>query len=229
MAKRQKVTNIEPLHTYSFDTPSWEPDKHQKEFLKSMNHSLVTFCDASAGTGKTTLAVWSGFKHLSRGDVRRIVYIRFVDDRFKQNGFYPGTLEEKEQHLFYPFFDALTELSIGDRQYEMMIQQEEIALMTDTTLRGRNIKDSFVIIDEAQNAHSIEDLRLVLTRVHDSCKVVVIGHSKQRDNRQKQKVLPFQLYKEHMAKKDFTKVCELITDYRGQISAWADQIEGGSI
>ena len=83
-----------------------------------------------------------------------------------------------------------------------------------------------MIIDEAQNG-SLDDLRLVLTRLHDQSKCVMIGHSGQKDNDFALigGLIPFQVYQKHMAKKQWASLCELPINYRGKISSWADDIE----
>jgi phosphate starvation-inducible protein PhoH len=210
---------------------SFKPDEHQARYLKTIQTTPVTFTDAPSGTGKTTLAVHEGFEALRKGLCQRIVYIRFPDDRYLKQGFFPGTQEEKEANLFFPFFDALIELGVSEQSYKLLRQQEQILLTTDTAMRGRNLKYDFVIIDEAQNARKVADLQLILTRIHDEGgRAVVIGHSGQQDNKgveltTKLKLTPFQAYMYHMTKQSFAKECKLINNYRGKISQWADKIQ----
>jgi phosphate starvation-inducible protein PhoH len=211
---------------------SFNPDEYQTKYMKTIETTPVTFTDAPSGTGKTTLAVNQGFEALRRGRSQRIVYIRFTDDRYLKQGFLPGTIEEKEANLFFPFFDALVELGVTEQAYKLLRQQEQILLTTDSAMRGRNLKYDFVIIDEAQNARSVDDLQLLLTRIHDEGgKAVVIGHSGQQDNKKgieltpKLKLTPFQAYMYHMTKQPFAKKCELLHNYRGKISQWADKIQ----
>lgn len=210
---------------------SFRPDEHQARCLKTIQTTPVTFIDAPAGTGKTTLAVHEGFEALRRGLSQRIVYIRFPDDRYLKQGLLPGTLEEKEANLFHPFFDALTELEVAEESFRLLREQGQIVLTTDTAMRGRNLKHDFVIIDEAQNARKVADLQLLITRIHDDGgKLVAIGHSGQQDNKgveltKVRKLTPFQAYAYHMTKKPFAKEASLVNNYRGEISKWADAIQ----
>lgn len=210
---------------------SFRPDEHQTHCLNTIQTTPVTFIDAPAGTGKTTLAIHEGFEALRKGLCQRIVYIRFPDDRYMKQGFLPGTLEEKEAQLFHPFFDALSELNVSEQSLKLLRNQEQVLLTTDTTMRGRNLKHDFVIIDEAQNARRIADIQLILTRIHDEGgRAVVIGHSGQQDNKgveltEKRKLTPFQAYMYHMTKQNFAKECKLLNNYRGKISQWADKIQ----
>lgn len=207
----------------------YELDEHQKRYVKAMLTTPVTFVDAKSGTGKTTLAVYAGFEMLRRGQCQQLVYVRFVDDRYLKQGFLPGELEDKEKYLFYPFYDALVECNVSEKAFELLKAQEQVILTTDTTMRGRNLKDTFLIVDECQNAKSVSDIRLLLTRLHDKGgRAVMIGHSGQQDNKKYERIAgyaPFQLYQYHMSKKPFCKVVELVNDYRGEISRWADAVD----
>lgn len=200
-------------------------DNLQKKYYESIQNNLVTFVDAPSGTGKTLIAVYAGLQEVVKG--RKLIYIRFPSKRGERLGATPGQLEEKEYKYMYPFLEALQEMGLDISVIEMLREDGIIDMRTDVTERGRNIKNSFVIIDEAQNAVDYEQLQLILTRIHDSSKVVVIGHSKQTDsNVQKYGGLnSFQVYLKHMSKKSWTGVCELTNNYRGKISGWADEIE----
>lgn len=204
-------------------------DVHQRKYTKNVRNHSVTFVDAASGTGKTTLALLVGMELLAKGSVGKIVYMRFPDDRLLKQGFLPGTPEQKAEKLFGPFYDACTELDIGEKQLAEMFSNGLLQTTTDLGLRGTNMKDIYLIIDEAQNAKTIDDLHLALTRLHDSSKVVVIGHSGQQDNRKTETytaahLTPFQLYANHMSQKPWAAQCELLINYRGEISRWADQV-----
>ena len=89
------------------------------------------------------------------------------------------------------------------------------------------MKRVFLIIDECQNG-DIEDIKLIFTRLHDAGKGIAIGHSGQVDRKLprygSEKLIPFQVYQHHMAKKAWTKVVTLHTNYRGEVSQWADKV-----
>jgi predicted ribonuclease YlaK len=88
-------------------------------------------------------------------------------------------------------------------------------------MRGGNIKNAIVVIDEAQNLTK-DELRTILTRIHDSCHVVVMGDFKQCDIDQKKS--GFLHYLEHYRTESYTLVCELTKNFRGLISAHAECI-----
>jgi len=205
-------------------------DPYQREMDRKIEEYSVVFVDAEAGTGKTTVAVRKALEMLRQGKVNKIHYVRFPDKRGQKLGFLPGEKEDKEAVYMYPFYDAMAECGIQEAAVDKLIEKGIIELSTDINLRGRNLKGVFLIVDEAQNAEELGDLKLVLTRLHDHRgKGVVIGHSKQVDGRvrlyTKHRLTSFQIYRYHMTKKPWATTAHLMMNYRGEISKWADRVE----
>lgn len=202
-------------------------DERQKELYDALiDKSTIVVCsNAKAGTGKSTIAVMAALELLNQGRIDHIYYVRFTSDRALKLGFLPGDEAEKEAIFMGPFYDACLEFGITDMQVGEMILTKQVILCTDIGLRGCNIENSFIIIDEAQNAH-FADLKLVLTRIHDTCKVALIGHSGQVDNYKSQEPEnAFVRYIDHLTKKPWAKSIDLIRNYRGKLSNWADELE----
>ena len=216
-------------YTMSHRNPNYDGllkslDKYQKRYYDSLMHNPVTCCNAKAGSGKTVIAVMAGLQLLEQGKVDQIIYVRFPDQMVQSLGSLPGDLAEKEQYYMDPFYDACEELGIQkDFVNEVYIPKNQIVLCTNITFRGINIKNAFVIMDESQNA-SFKDLKLVLTRLHDSCHCALIGHSCQRDNRKCEREGAFEMYIHHLTKKPFAAETPLKINYRGEISQWADAL-----
>lgn len=199
-------------------------DSCQKALYESILDNKVTCCNARAGTGKTTIAVLAGFDMLKSGQIQKIIYIRFPDQLVQSLGHFPGDLAEKESYYMGPFIDACAELGIDKTRLEReYFSCEEIVVCTNITLRGTNMKNSLVILDEAQNA-TFNDLKLVLTRLHDSCHCIIMGHSEQCDNKKAAAQKAFEAYINHMCQKQWAKRIDLKTNYRGSISTWADKL-----
>ena len=202
-------------------------DPKQRHYASSIGKSLVTMVNACSGSGKTSIAVMRGFELLKEGKVDRIQYVRLPDARGQGQGYLPGDEQEKAKGYFRPFFEACKELELRTEDILNLIGNEVIELCTDMFLRGSTLGRTYVILDEAQNGN-IKDLRLVLTRIKDNGFAVVIGHSEQVDNKVptygRDKLIPFEVFQLHMGKESFTTNCELIHDYRGAISRWADRI-----
>ena len=96
-----------------------------------------------------------------------------------------------------------------------------VKLLTHTYLRGTNLRNKVVILDESQN-YTVAELKKVLTRCHDSCKVIVIGHCGQIDIKGGS---GFARYLEHFADQEKCAVCKLTTNHRGWLSTFADMLE----
>ena len=97
-----------------------------------------------------------------------------------------------------------------------------INAIPSTFLRGRNFQNSFVIIDEIQNA-TTHEIKKILSRCHDNCKILCLGHTGQIDLKFPQDS-GFSRYLDSARKQDFIEIVELTKDYRGKFSQWADSI-----
>lgn len=198
-------------------------DKYQKAYYKSLLSVPVTCCNARAGSGKTTIAVLAGLQLLEEGKVDKIVYIRFPDPMLQSLGALPGEMDEKEVYYMKPFMDACSQFGVTQGIFENMMARESIIMCTNIAMRGVNIRDSFVIIDEAQNG-TFKDLKLVLTRLNEACRTALIGQSEQCDNSKAGIENAFNAYIKHMTKKPFANETPLLINHRGKISDWADRL-----
>ena len=203
-------------------------DEKQKEFRDAIwnPENICVMVNAKAGTGKTTLAVATGLLMCKYGFFEDIVYI-FSPCREKDIGYRPGSTEEKMQSYTESLYNALIEL--GEQPEKVIASMANskngtpaIQAVPHTFLRGVNLKNKFVIIDECQN-YPFDELKKVLTRIHDNSKVVCIGHSGQIDIPTNGKCA-FERYMEAGADEAFVKICELTVNYRGDFSLWADDV-----
>jgi phosphate starvation-inducible protein PhoH and related proteins len=206
-------------------------DSEQKAFRDCIwdTEKLIVFCNAKAGTGKTTIATATSDLLVKYGRYKGVVYIAAPTQEQKQ-GYLAGSLEQKSEPYFEPFYQALNKLGInlmtslcGD-----IINQKNgtgyIECMTHTFLRGCNFENKVVIIDEAQNYYG-DELKKVLTRIHDNCKVIVIGHSGQIDLYNNPAHSGFNKYLNHFRDDNRCAICNLSKNYRGWISNHADDLE----
>ena len=191
----------------------------QKEFFKSIKENIFTFCEAGTGTGKTLVSVAAMIDLLANEEINKIVYIQRASERFRQDGHLPGTREEKTDELWQPFYDAMLDLGFIPYIVNEMISTELIRLTTDSSLRGINFEKVGLIVDEAQNC-DYETLNLIFTRCHTNCHIVMVGDSKQKDNKNANNV--FIEYGDYLAKPSFGNKCKLTKDYRGPFSAYAE-------
>ena len=198
------------------------------EAIKDLRKTIVC-CDAKAGTGKTTLAMGAARMLVKdrRNELEGIVYIVSPYGEQKQ-GFLPGSITEKSEVYYEPAYQAMIEVGMNpnaDVCNESMTARKRgegyVKLLTHTYLRGTNLQNKVVILDEAQN-YTVAELKKVLTRIHDSCKVIVIGHTGQIDIRGGS---GFARYLEHFQGQERCAVCQLTTNHRGWLSSYADELE----
>jgi phosphate starvation-inducible protein PhoH len=192
----------------------------QKEVMAATATHKVIFINADAGTGKTWL-VTAIAKQL--GKKMHYIFAPVLQDTL---GLLPGTQEEKEAPFLHPLMDALE--GIKEKPEEVIFSKIEfrphawVFPSSHTYWRGRNLEDSVVVIDEAQN-FTKHELRKILTRCHDSCLVFVLGHVGQIDlkNPDKSGLAPYLV---HTETTDIAIICHLTKNFRGKISNWADKI-----
>ncbi len=190
----------------------------------------IIFVNAKAGTGKTTIATGAAILLIKSGFYKDLIYIMAPYGEKKQ-GWLPGTITEKSSVYFEAFYQALTRchVNLNTAIKNTSLSEESpqdnggyITCITDTYLRGSNLDDAVIIIDEAQN-YTLQQLQKTLTRVGERAKVIVIGHDGQCDL-DNQEQSGFQKYIRHFSKCDRAAVCSLSTNHRSWISDWADQI-----
>jgi phosphate starvation-inducible PhoH-like protein len=146
--------------------------------LTKGGHDLV-FGVGPAGTGKTFLAVAAGAAALRNKEVSRLVITRPAVEAGENLGFLPGDLEEKVEPYLRPIWDALNE-TLGADQALRLREKQVIEVAPLAFMRGRTLKQAFVIMDEAQNA-SIAQMKMVLTRLGRDSRMVVTGDPGQVD------------------------------------------------
>ena len=190
---------------------------------------VIVFCDAPAGTGKSTIAMGAAniLVHDKRNQLDGIVYIVSPYGEGKQ-GYLPGSITEKSEVYYEPAYQAMIEVGMNpyaDVCADAMTAKRKgegfVKMLTHTYLRGTNLKNKVVILDESQN-YTVAELKKVLTRCHDSCKVIVIGHTGQVDISGGS---GFARYLEHFRGQEKCAVCKLTTNHRGWLSTFADALE----
>lgn len=148
------------------------------EYLADPGAGLV-FGTGPAGTGKTYLAVAAGVSELLQGVRERLIVTRPAVEAGENLGFLPGDLEDKVDPYMQPIWDALREL-MGQEQMMRRRARGEIEVAPIAFMRGRTLKNAFVIVDEAQNA-TIPQMKMVLTRLGRDSRMVVTGDPGQVD------------------------------------------------
>lgn len=149
--------------------------------LKDSNQHVVV-ATGPAGTGKTYLAVLRAVQALRNGECKRIVLVRpAVAVEGEQHGFLPGDLNKKLEPWCLPLLDILHEC-YKPHEVTKMIEDKVIELAPLAMMRGRTLKDVFLILDEAQNATPAQ-MKMLLTRIGEGSKFVITGDIEQTDKK----------------------------------------------
>ena len=151
----------------------------QKRYIRAINRNDIVFGIGPAGTGKTYLAVAAAVAALKNRQVTKIVLTRPAVEAGENLGFLPGDLREKVDPYLRPLYDALDDM-IPAEKLKMYIERRIIEIAPLAYMRGRTLNNAFVILDEAQNASSLQ-MKMYLTRLGANSKSVVTGDITQID------------------------------------------------
>ena len=153
--------------------------KKQKEYVRSLKNSQIVMSLGPAGTGKTYLAVAVALSMLLEEKVERIILSRPAVEAGEKLGFLPGDMKDKIDPYLRPLYDSLYDL-LDYNKIQRKIESGSIEIAPLAFMRGRTLKNSFAILDEAQNATEIQ-IKMFLTRIGENSKLVVNGDPSQID------------------------------------------------
>ena len=153
--------------------------KKQKEYVRSLKTNQIVMSLGPAGTGKTYLAVAVALSMLLEKKVERIILSRPAVEAGEKLGFLPGDMKDKIDPYLRPLYDSLHDLLDYDK-IQRKIESGVIEIAPLAFMRGRTLKNSFAILDEAQNATEIQ-IKMFLTRIGENSKLVVNGDPSQVD------------------------------------------------
>jgi len=151
----------------------------QRDYLRRIASHDINFAIGPAGTGKTYLAVACAVQALAEDRVGRMVLVRPAVEAGERLGFLPGDIGDKIDPYLRPLFDALYEM-LGFDRVGKLIARRTIELAPLAYMRGRTLNESFVILDEAQNA-TVEQMKMFLTRIGFGSRAIVTGDITQVD------------------------------------------------
>ncbi len=153
--------------------------ENQTEYIDIINENDVTFCTGPAGTGKTAVAVGLACDYLLDKRVEKIVVTRPVIESGRGLGFLPGTFEEKIHPYLVPVLEEM-QYRLNSNRVQAYREEGKIEVVPLEYMRGRNFHNSFIILDEAQNA-TFEQLKMFITRIGWDSKAVINGDIDQTD------------------------------------------------
>ena len=151
----------------------------QKAYVRALYENELAFGIGPAGTGKTYLAVAVGVNMFIGGHVDKIILSRPAVEAGEKLGYLPGDMKDKVDPYMQPLYDALNDFLPG-KQVAKMIEEKIIEIAPLAFMRGRTLSNAFVVLDEAQNATSMQ-MKMFLTRLGEGSRMVITGDRTQVD------------------------------------------------
>ncbi|MFD1508437.1 PhoH family protein [Lacimonas salitolerans] len=151
----------------------------QKAYAQNLFKSELCFGIGPAGTGKTYLAVAAGVNMFINGVVDKIILSRPAVEAGEKLGYLPGDMKDKVDPYMQPLYDALNDFLPG-KQVAKLIEEKQIEIAPLAFMRGRTLSNAFVVLDEAQNATSMQ-MKMFLTRLGEGSRMVITGDRTQID------------------------------------------------
>ena len=177
----EKNNSIEKIE-YIIKTPKRSViprSERQKKYVRALKESDIIISAGPAGTGKTYLAVAVALTMLLEKKIERIILSRPAVEAGERLGFLPGDMKEKVDPYLRPLYDSLYDL-LDYEKIQKRIEIGDIEIAPIAFMRGRTLKNSFAILDEAQNATDIQ-IKMFLTRIGENSKIVINGDPSQID------------------------------------------------
>ncbi len=151
----------------------------QKAYVANLFDNELGFGIGPAGTGKTYLAVAVGVTMLLSGAVEKIILSRPAVEAGERLGFLPGDMKEKVDPYMQPLYDALNDF-LPQKQMQKLVEDKRIEIAPLAFMRGRTLANAFVVLDEAQNATTMQ-MKMFLTRLGEGSRMVITGDRTQVD------------------------------------------------
>ena len=178
----EEINNVGKNIEYIIKTPKKSViprSEKQKRYVRSLKESEVIISAGPAGTGKTFLAVAVALTMLLEKKIERIILSRPAVEAGERLGFLPGDMREKVDPYLRPLYDSLYDL-LDYEKIQKKIEIGDIEIAPLAFMRGRTLKNSFAILDEAQNATDTQ-IKMFLTRIGENSKIVINGDPSQID------------------------------------------------
>jgi len=178
----EKIKNSEKNIEYIIKTPKKSVipySEKQKKYVRALKENEIIISAGPAGTGKTFLAVAVALTMLLEKKIERIILSRPAVEAGERLGFLPGDMKEKVDPYLRPLYDSFYDL-LDYEKIQKKIEIGDIEIAPLAFMRGRTLKNSFAILDEAQNATDTQ-IKMFLTRIGENSKIVINGDPSQID------------------------------------------------
>ncbi len=151
----------------------------QKAYVRSLFNNELAFGIGPAGTGKTYLAVAVGVSMFIEGHVDKIILSRPAVEAGEKLGYLPGDMKDKVDPYMQPLYDALNDF-MPAKQLAKMFEEKRVEIAPLAFMRGRTLSNAYVVLDEAQNATTMQ-MKMFLTRLGEGSRMVITGDRTQID------------------------------------------------
>ena len=181
-SKNEQIKTMEDLNSVIIFTHNGyikPKTSGQIKYYRSMMKNDIVFVKGPAGTGKTYLAVAFALAHLKSKVIKKIILARPAVEAGESLGFLPGDIREKVEPYLRPLYDALSDM-LAQEKLKNYIEKQVIEIIPLAYMRGRNLDNSFLILDEAQNASAMQ-MKMFLTRLGVNSMAIVNGDITQID------------------------------------------------
>ena len=159
-------------------------NSNQKRFLKCIDDKVITVCVGLAGCGKTYLASYKALKMLEKQQIEKIVLVKSVTTLPDEDiGYLPGSIKEKLDPFMISFFGNIDKI-IGEDQRNRLLQEGKIQIQPLAYVRGINIDNAIVLLDECQNL-TLSTFKSIITRIGENSKYIIMGDVEQIDKKNK--------------------------------------------
>ena len=178
----EKIKNSDKNIEYIIKTPKRSViprSENQKKYVRALKENEIIISAGPAGTGKTFLAVAVALTMLLEKKIERIILSRPAVEAGERLGFLPGDMREKVDPYLRPLYDSFYDL-LDYEKIQKKIEVGDIEIAPLAFMRGRTLKNSFAILDEAQNATDTQ-IKMFLTRMGENSKIVINGDPSQID------------------------------------------------
>ena len=178
----EKINSSDKNIEYIIKTPKKTViprSEKQKKYVRALKENEIIISAGPAGTGKTFLAVAVALTMLLEKKIERIILSRPAVEAGERLGFLPGDMREKVDPYLRPLYDSLYDL-LDFEKIQKKIEVGDIEIAPLAFMRGRTLKNSFAILDEAQNATDTQ-IKMFLTRIGENSKIVINGDPSQID------------------------------------------------
>lgn len=181
--RQKRDAQHQVTHNNNFAMRTINPITHtQEDLFESWAGDYNIAAIGTAGTGKTMCAVYLGLKDIMANDYERMIIVRSAVQT-REQGFMPGTKEQKEALYSVPYSDIVNDLFERGDAYQILKSKKQIEFMTSSFVRGLTFDNAVIVVDECQSM-TYHELDTIITRVGENSRIIFCGDTKQDDLQQ---------------------------------------------